>query len=143
MAELAAVEVAHRLMELREQCQARRRDMDEDFATVGMAAAASDDAAGLKAIEETGNIGIAGDHARGDLAAQEAIGGAPQDAEHVVLIGRKAVFFEELGGAAGEPVGDARELDEDSLLRAGNEFAGMSGGAGHVVRMVVATNKCQ
>lgn len=104
MAELATVEGADRLIELREQVKAPRCNVHKDFAAVGVLAASTDEVALFKAVEQTGNIGIAGDHPRGNLAAQKAVRGAAQNAEYVVLIRGKVVFFEELCRAAGEQV---------------------------------------
>ena len=48
-------------------------------------AAARDQLALFQAVEQAGDVRIAGNHAAGDLAAGQPFGRAPQDAEHVVL----------------------------------------------------------
>jgi hypothetical protein len=129
VADLAPMEVANGAIEAGEQPESLGSDVDEDATPVGVLAAAGDEAALIEPVEETGDVGVAGDHAGGDLAAEEAVGGAAQDAEDVVLVGGEVVVFEELRGAAGEQIGGALELDEEGLFGAGGELA--RGGRGH------------
>lgn len=143
MAELAAVEFADGRAEAREQREARSCNTNKDFAAIGIFTAAADETSFFEAVEKAGDVGVAGDHAAGDLATEQAFVGAAQDAQDVVLIRGEVVFFEEQGGAAGEQVSGAHEFDENGFLRAGNGWAGASGNAGHTYKMVVGTDKCQ
>jgi len=143
MAELTVVEVAHRLMEMGKQGDPGRCNADQDFAPVGIFAAAADEGAFLEAVEEAGNVGVAGDHAAGDFAAEEALGGAAQDAEDVVLIRGEVLFFEELGWGSREQVGAAHQLDEHDFFRTRDGLTSGRGYAGHTYKMVVGTDKCQ
>ena len=89
-----------------------------------MLAASGDEAALFEPVEEAGDVGVAGDHASGDLAAQQAIGRAAQDAEDVVLVGGEVVLLEELGRAAGRSQRWRGEFDEEDFFGTGGGLAG-------------------
>ena len=143
VAELAVVHLADGLVKAREQIKTGGRYADENFAAVGIFAATADEGAFFKAIEKASEVGVAGDHAAGDFAAEEAFGGAAEDAEDVVLVRREVVVFEELVGAACEQIGGAHEFDEDGFFRAGSRLFRDTGPSGHTDKMIVGTNKCQ
>jgi hypothetical protein len=108
MTDLPPVEVADRLIEALEQAEAPRSNADQDFPAVGILTTATNKAALFEPVEEAGDIRVAADHSRRDFAAEQAIGGAAQDTQNVVLIGREVVLLEEVGGAAGQQVDGAR-----------------------------------
>lgn len=129
MAHLTPMEIANGAIEAGEEPDAAGCDVDEDAAAVGMLAAAGDEVSLLEPVEKAGNVGVAGDHASGNLAAEQAIGRAAQDAEDVVLVGGEVMLFEELCGAPGEKVSGALEFDEEGLFGTGGWLAG--DGRGH------------
>ena len=116
MSDLAPMEVADRLIESVEEAEATGSNSDQDFTAIRILTTATDEAALFEPVEEAGDIRIACDHAGGNFAAEQAIGGAAQNAEYVVLVGREVVQLEELGGAAREQVDGAGELNEDGLF---------------------------
>ena len=139
---MAVVGLADGVVEVVKEGQSRGCDADKDFTAIWILAAAADEAALFEAVEEAGDIGIAGDHAAGDLAAEQAVGRAAQDAKDVVLVRGEVVAFQELGRCAGEEISGADEIDEDGFLGTGGGF-GCSRYAGHSSKMVVGTDKCQ
>ena len=119
VADLAPMEVANGAIEAGEQPESLGSDVDEDATPVGVLAAAGDEAALIEPVEETGDVGVAGDHAGGDLAAEEAVGGAAQDAEDVVLVGGEFLGLEQVCDGAREQVGGALQLEEGELFGEG------------------------
>jgi hypothetical protein len=134
MTKLAAMKVANRLIEMSKKVEPLGCNVNENLAPVGMPAAAADEAALFEAVEEAGNVRLAGDHSRGNFAAEEAIGSAAKNAEHVVLIRGQVVFFQELGRAAGEQVGGSGELDKNGLLVTLAGVGGTGSGSGHCIK---------
>lgn len=132
VAELAAVEGADGLIEAGEKAEPFGGDAGEDAAAVGMLAAAGDQPAFFEAIEQAGDIGVAGDHAGGDFPAQQAFGSAAQDTERVVLGRGKAMLAEKLRGTPREPVGGALDFDEKHFLGAGGAGRAGLGAVAHI-----------
>ena len=143
VAELTVVHLADGPLKTREQIETGGRDADENLAAVGIFAATADEGAFFEAIEKASEVGVTGDHAAGDFAAEEAVGCAAEDAEDVVLVGGEVIVFQELVGTAGEQVGGAHEFDEDGFFRAGIRLFRDTGPSGHTDKMIVGTNKCQ
>jgi hypothetical protein len=131
MTDLPPVEIADRLIEALEQAEALRSNADEHFTAVGVLATSTDEAALFEAVEKAGDIRVAADHSHRDFAAEQAIGGAAQDTENVVLVGREVVLHEELGGAAGKQVDGAGELNEDGFFGTWEGFGGAWCGSRH------------
>jgi hypothetical protein len=119
VAYLAAMQVADGWVEPGEEFEAVGGDMDQDSAAIGILAAAPDKSALLESVEETGDVGVAGDHAVRNFAAQQPVGRAAEDAQGVVLIRGEIMLFEQLRRTAGEKVGSALEFDEERFFRAG------------------------
>ena len=117
MAELAGMTVVYGLIELLEQPQTFRSDARFDDTPVVLLALSGDPAVFFHAIEQAGHIGVAGNHALGDPTAGKAIGfGAPQDAQDVVLRGRKTARFDDDLGLLREGVGELEDGDEEVIL---------------------------
>lgn len=143
MTDLLPMQVADRLIEAGEKAQAVGSNADLDFTAIRILATATDEAALLQPVEETGDVRIAGNHACGNLTAEQAIGCATQDTEDVVLVGRQVVFPEELSRASREQVHGAGEFDEYGLLGTREGFDVAWRGSRHSIKMVVTTDKCQ
>jgi hypothetical protein len=107
------------LIELRKQLQAGGRDAGHHRAAVFGLAATRDEGAPFESVEKASNVRIAGDHAIGDFSAGQAFGRATQDAENVVLGGRKVLSFENVIEAAGEHVRGAQKVEERSFFGRG------------------------
>jgi hypothetical protein len=117
MAELPSVTLLYWFIETAQQFEAVRRDARHHHPPVPAFAAAGDQTAPFQAVEKAGDVGIAGDHSAGDVAAGQSVGRTAQDAEHVVLVGGKVVLLEQCGQLAGQGVGRAQQLKEHRLLR--------------------------
>jgi len=140
MAQLAAVEFAHGWVETLEEVEGAGGDAGGDDAAVIFGAFAGDETEFIEAVEEAGHVRVAGDHAQGNVAATEAGGaGAAEDAQDVVLGGRKAVGFEEEFDALEEFIGGVLEGDEEVFLGEGGGAweAGVHGGRIHVTTTIV------
>lgn len=106
-------------VELGEEFQPWFGDAADDDAAVLFGTLARDEAAGVEAVEEAGDVGIAGDHALADFGAGEAVGaGATEDAEDVVLGGGETGGFEDGGSECCDVLGGAEEVEDDFLLEA-------------------------
>lgn len=136
--ELAAVELFEGFIDGGEALEAGGGDPGADDAAVVGLAVALEPALALDAVEQAGDVGLAGDHAFADFAAGEAGGaGAAQDAQDIILGGGDVEGPEEIGEGAIELIGGAEDLEEGLLLRGGDglaqfEFAGEFGGHGGV-----------
>jgi hypothetical protein len=120
MAELAAMHFANRFIEAFKNGHALRRDTRQHHAAVTILTASRDKSPLLKAVEQAGNVGIASDHQRGDLAAEKSVGGAAQDAQNIVLSQGEIFGFEDLRRAPGEQVGGTKKVDKQGFFGAGN-----------------------
>lgn len=108
-------------VEVFEEAEGGVGDGGFDDSAVGGVALAMDEAGFFHAIEEAGDVGVAGDHAGADFVTGEAglvaAGvGTAEDAEDVVLGGGEADGFEEGVHAFGEGFGGTHEVQEDFLL---------------------------
>jgi hypothetical protein len=129
--DLLPMEVADWRIESFEQAEAISRNADQNLSAVGVLATATDEAAFFEPVEKASDIRIAADHSGCNFTAQQAVRRSAQDTEDVVLVGRKVVLFEELGGAAGEQVDSASELNEDRLFGTRERFGGAWCGSSH------------
>jgi hypothetical protein len=167
--ELDAVKILHRFIEFLEDPQSLGGDARGDDAPVAGIALPGDHGAGFEAVEEPGDIRIAGDHVFADgFAGDSAAAGATaaggdgitrfalehgffaamsaQDAQDVVLGCREIVRFEEIFKGPHEVIGSANHIQEDFLLQA-VEGLGLvdllKQFSGHAHRVDVATNECK
>lgn len=109
----AADGVADGFFEGAEEGGAVRGEVGAHDAAIAVGAAALDVAAFLHAVEKSRHIRVAGDHARGDLAAGETGGaGAGEDTEDVVLGVGEPEGAERFLDAAEKPAGGALEVKE-------------------------------
>ncbi len=116
MAKLAAMESADGRVEFAEEPEARLGNAGADDATVGVEASTGDKTAGLEAIQDPGDIRVAGNHALTDLAASATFRlGAAEDAEDVVLGGGQFEGFEELFDVTEEEIGSLLERNKEPL----------------------------
>jgi hypothetical protein len=117
--ELAAVHVDNRLIEFLENAGSFGGESCGNDAAVLGVAVAGDEVAGLEAVEEAGDVGVAGDEMFADaFAGHAAVAGAAEDAKDVVLGGGEVVGFEEFLETAGDVVGGADQVEEEFLLHA-------------------------
>ena len=73
MAELSFVQIVHRLVELLQEIQAFRGDARFDDAAIVFLALTRDPGVFFHTVEQAGHIGIAGNHALGDAASENAV----------------------------------------------------------------------
>lgn len=112
------MEGEHGGVERRQDGQALGCDGDADDAAVPIVTAAGDEPGLFQAVEEAGEIGLAGDHASGDFPAGQGIGaGAAEDPKDVVLSGAEAGGFQQARHILHQAAGGALELDEGFLFR--------------------------
>ena len=73
----------------------------------------------LHAVQQAGDIRIAGNHPFGDAPAQKSAAGlcAAEDTKNVVLRGGKATGFDDLLGTLGEEVRGLHQCDEEVGLQ--------------------------
>lgn len=119
MGELFAVEFEEGGVDGGEECEAVGGDAGGDDAAVLGVAGSGEQAAGFEAVEEAGDVGIAGDHVTADgFAGHALIAGAAEDAQEVVLDVGEVVGLEEFLEAAEEEVCGAQNVKEDFLFDA-------------------------
>ena len=132
------MKLANRLIETLQKSETRGGDAGFDDAAVIGLAGARDEAALFHAVEETGHVGVMGDHAFADAAASEAGGfGAAENAEDVVLGAGEAMRLEELLTFEAEVVCGFLEGDKDT--RFDGESRMRSRAATHRKMIVVIT----
>src|SRR5215468_494191 len=136
MAELSFVQIVHRLVELLQEIQAFRGDARFDDAAIVFLALTRDPGVFFHAVEQTGHIGIAGNHALGDAATENAVGlGAAENAQNVVLCAGEATGLQEVLGLLGKGVGGLEERNEDLVF----EKSGFAGGRHRPILVVITT----
>lgn len=119
VSELGFVHVEDGLVEVFEDLGAFGGEAGGDDAAVPGVALAGDEVAGFEAVEEAGDVGVAGDEVFADaFAGHAAVAGAAEDAEDVVLGGREVVGLEEFFEGAHDMVRGADEVQEELLLEA-------------------------
>jgi hypothetical protein len=80
------MKVANRPIEATKKGKPLVCNTNVDPPAIRIIAATTDEAALFEAVEEAGDIGIAGDHAVRDFAAEQAFWRSPQNAQDVVLV---------------------------------------------------------
>lgn len=117
--ELLAVEGEEGVVEFFEESEAFGGDAGGDDAAIAGIASAEDEAPGGEAVEEAGDVGVAGDHVFGDgFAGHTGVAGTSEDAEDVELDGGEAEGFEEFLESAEEEVSGAQDVEGDFLFEA-------------------------
>lgn len=113
MVDLFAVQIKHGFVEVFQNAEAFGSNAGGDHAAVLGVAVTGDEDSCLKAVEEAGDVGIAGDQVFADaFAGHAAVAGAAEDSEDVVLGGREVVGFEEFFEGAHKVVRGADEIEE-------------------------------
>src|SRR5579872_2410831 len=128
MAELSLVHVGHWPIEFPQELQSLRGDARENHAAVFGFAAPRDQRALFEAVEQAGDVGVAGDHTLGNLAARQTFGRASQDAENVVLDRGHVAGPEDLLDVAGEQLRRTHQANEGVFFgtsEAADGFGGM------------------
>lgn len=125
MTQLAAVQLTDRRVKLGEKPQPGRCDADQNAPPVLVFAAAVNQPPFFQAIEEPGDVGFAMNHAGGNFAAKETLGGAAKNAQDVVGRRGKLMLFQEPGRATGKTIGSTSQIDEEIFFRAGKRRRGM------------------
>lgn len=109
-------ELGDGLVHFSEESEAGGRDEGEEDAAVLLVALLADELEDFEAGEQTGDVGVGGDHAVADVGAGEAAGvSAAQDAEDVVLGGGDVPLAGAALHGALEAVGGAGEVEESLL----------------------------
>src|SRR5215469_5525381 len=135
MAELGFVQIVHRLVELLQEIQSFRGDARFDDAAIVFLALTRDPGVFFHTVEQAGHIGIAGNHALGDAATENAVGlCSAENAQNVVLRAGEATGLQEVLDLLGQGVGDLEERNEDLVF----EKSGFAGGR-HRLSLVVIT----
>ena len=117
--ELAFVAIHHGLLEFREEGEALRGDAGGHDAAVFRVPLTGDEASRFEAIEQAGDVGVAGDHSLGDGFAGEAVGGGiSEDSQDVELGGGETPRFEKFVKIAHQAIGGADDVEEDLHLEA-------------------------
>lgn len=127
VAELAAVRVLNGSVETGEQGESLQCNAGQDDAAVLILAPAGDEGALFEPVEETGNVGVAGDHSVTDFAAGQAAGlsglaRAAEDSEDVVLVRGEVFCLEDLGERTAKHVGGAKQIEVGGFFRAAAPF---------------------
>lgn len=111
------MQAGDRFIELGKQLQAFAGDARGNHAAVGGVAGTGGEAAFFQAIEETGDVGIASDHAVANFAAGKAAWtGSAEDAKDVVLDWGKLEGTEEFGFLLQERIRSTKEIEEGLLF---------------------------
>jgi len=136
--ELPLVQGAHRAIKNFQKVEALRGYISLDHATVVALAFPSYEIALFHAVQKTGNVRVARDHALADFATGQSVAAsAAKDTQYIVLGPGQAGGFDYLFGLSAEGVGDLHEGDEQAGLYTG---AGAFMGQGtHGVNIVVIT----
>src|SRR5215469_749774 len=135
MAELSFVQIVHRLVELLQEIQTFRGDARFDDAAIVFLALTRDPGVFFHTVEQAGHIGIAGNHALGDAATENAVGlCSAENAQNVVLRAGEATGLQEVLDLLGQGVGDLEERNEDLVF----EKSGFAGRR-HRLSLVVIT----
>ena len=116
MGQLPAMGGGEGVLQALDEFQSGGRDGGTDDAAIGFGAAPADEAAFFEAVEQAGDIGIAGEHAVGDFSAGQALKGAAgldaaEDSQDVVLRGREADGLKHFDGVADEHVGGPDDIE--------------------------------
>ncbi len=107
VAQLFAVDLLNRLIQPIHESEALRGDPSQYHAPVSAFAGAGNQAALFHAVEEPGHVGIAGNHAAGNLSAGEPLRCASKDAQDVVLSKREILALEDSERPACKHIGRA------------------------------------
>src|ERR1019366_6769493 len=140
VAQLAAMQFVHGLIQFVQQPESFRGDARLNNAAVLRFPRAGDQSRGFHSVEQASDIRIARDKPPADLAAGQALfPRASQDAQDVVLRSGEAVGLEQGLGAASQGVGGAHKADEDLGFEAGLRIAFRFGGSLHEETILVTT----
>jgi len=140
VAQLAAVQFVHGLIQFVQQPEPFCGDASLNHATVLGFPRAGDQSSGFHAVKQASDVRVARDKPPADFAAGQALfSRASQDAQDVVLRSGKVVGLEEDLGAAGQGVGGAQQGDEDAGFEAGLRIAFRVQRPFHVTTILVIT----
>ena len=110
MAQLLAVRFLHRLVEPAQKLESVRSDPRHHHSAIFGFPAARDKIPLFQPVKKARDVGIASNHAAGNLAAGKAIRRAPEDPQHVVLVAREVVRLENRSDAAPKQVRRAQQV---------------------------------
>jgi len=110
MAQLLAVRFLHRLIEAAQKLESVWADPGHHHSAIFGFPAARDKIPLFQSVKKARDVRIASDHTASNLAAGEAIRRAPEDPQHVVLVGREVVGFENPSDATPKQVRCAQQV---------------------------------
>jgi len=110
VAQLLAVGFLHRFVESAKKFKPVRSDPRHHHSAIFGFPAARDKIPLFQPVKKARDVRIAGDHAASNLAAGEAIGRAPEDPQHVVLVAREIVRLKNRSDAAPKQVRRAQQV---------------------------------
>src|SRR5262249_1985390 len=96
MSQLFTVNLPDGLIQAGEELESFGRDSRPDHTPVSGFAETGDQASSFQAVEEAGDIGIAGNHPAGNLAGRETFRRPAQDAQDVVLRRREVLVLDDV-----------------------------------------------
>lgn len=105
-----AMALLNRFVQALEDSQTFAGDARQHHAAILGFATARDKSTLFHTIEQPSDVGITSYHAICDLIARQALGGAPQNAQDVVLSLRQAFRFEDAYQSAGKQIGGAEKI---------------------------------